>query len=75
MHQRRYYTMRAKSCQEALLKKFRPHAELEKELVALREEQFKNQMKKSTGQLNNSHVIQQARRDVARIKTILNEKR
>ena len=50
-------------------------AELEKELVALREEQFKNQMKRSTGQLNNSHVIQQARRDVARIKTILNEKR
>ena len=50
-------------------------AELEKELVALREEQFKNQMKRSTGQLNNSHVIQQARRDVARIKTVLNEKR
>jgi large subunit ribosomal protein L29 len=50
-------------------------AELEKELITLREEQFKSQMKKSTGQLTNSHVIQQARRDVARIKTILNEKR
>lgn len=49
--------------------------ELEKDLITLREEQFKNQMKRSTGQLNNSHVIQQARRDVARIKTILNEKR
>ena len=50
-------------------------AELEKELIALREEQFKNQMKKSTGQLNNSHVVRQARRDVARLKTIINEKR
>jgi len=50
-------------------------AELEKELIALREEQFKNQMKRSTGQLNNSHVIQQARRDVARLKTVINEKR
>ena len=50
-------------------------AELEKELITLREEQFKTQMKRSTGQLNNSHVIQQARRDVARLKTIINEKR
>jgi len=50
-------------------------AELEKELITLREEQFKNQMKRSTGQLNNSHVIQQARRDVARLKTVINEKR
>ena len=50
-------------------------AELEKELIALREEQFKNQMKRATGQLGNSHVIKQARRDVARLKTILNEKR
>lgn len=50
-------------------------AELEKELIALREEQFKSQMKRATGQLANSHVIKQARRDVARLKTVLNEKR
>ncbi len=50
-------------------------AELEKELITLREEQFKNQMKRSTGQLNNSHVIQQARRDVARLKTVISEKK
>lgn len=50
-------------------------AELEKDLIALREEQFKNQMKRATGQLNSSHVIQQVRRNVARLKTILNEKR
>jgi len=50
-------------------------AELEKDLIVLREEQFKNQMKRATGQLNSSHVIQQVRRNVARLKTILNEKR
>ena len=50
-------------------------AELEKDLITLREDQFKTQMKRTTGQLNNSHVIQKARRNVARIKTILNEKR
>jgi len=48
--------------------------ELEKELLKLREEQFKNNMKMSTGQLGQSHLIRQARRDVARIKTVLNEK-
>jgi len=48
--------------------------ELEKELLKLREEQFKNNMKMSTGQLGQSHVIKQTRRDVARIKTVLNEK-
>jgi len=50
-------------------------AELEKDLITLREEQFKSQMKRTTGQLNNSHVIQEVRRNVARLKTILNEKR
>lgn len=50
-------------------------AELEKDLIVLREEQFKTQMKRATGQLKNSHVIQEARRNVARLKTILNEKR
>lgn len=50
-------------------------AELEKDLIALREEQFKNQMKRATGQLDKNHVIQQVRRNLARLKTILNEKR
>ncbi len=50
-------------------------ADLEKELLALREEQFKTQMKRGTGQLGQSHLIQQARRDAARIKTVINEKR
>jgi len=50
-------------------------ADLEKELLTIREEQFKNQMKRTTGQLNNSHVIKQARRNAARLKTVINEKR
>lgn len=48
--------------------------ELEKDLIVLREEQFKNNMQNVTGQLDKSHLIKKARRDVARIKTIVNEK-
>lgn len=47
--------------------------ELEKDLISLRDEQFKIQMKRSTGQLSNNHMLKQARRDVARIKTVINE--
>jgi len=50
-------------------------AELEKDLLSLREEQFKTQMKRGTGQLGQSHLISEARHDVARIKTVINEKR
>lgn len=50
-------------------------AELEKDLLKLREEQFKRQMQRSTGQLGQNHLISEARRDVARIKTIITEKR
>jgi len=49
-------------------------AELEKDLLTLREEQFKRQMQRSTGQLGQNHLINQARRDVARIKSIITEK-
>jgi large subunit ribosomal protein L29 len=31
-------------------------------------------MQKSSGQLGQSHLLGQARRDIARVKTILNEK-
>ncbi len=50
-------------------------AELEKDLLKLREEQFKRQMQRSTGQLGQNHLVKEARRDVARIKTIITEKR
>ena len=48
--------------------------ELNAELLKLREEQFKLNMQKSTGQLGQTHLLKQTRRDIARIKTVLSEK-
>lgn len=48
--------------------------DLNKQLLSLREEQFKLRMQKSTGQLGQSHLLQQNQRDIARVKTVLNEK-
>ena len=47
--------------------------ELNEELVALRKEEFNLRMQRGTGQLSNTARFKQIRRDVARIKTILNE--
>lgn len=48
--------------------------ELSQELLTQREAQFKLRMQSSTGQLEQSHLVKQNRRDIARIKTILTEK-
>ena len=48
--------------------------ELNAELISQLESQFKLRMQSSTGQLNQTHLLKQARRDIARIKTVLNEK-
>ena len=48
--------------------------ELSKQLISLREEQFKLRMQKSTGQLGQTHLLQQNQRDIARVKTVLGEK-
>ena len=48
--------------------------DLNKQLLTLREEQFKLRMQKSTGQLGQTHLLQQNQRDIARVKTVLNEK-
>jgi large subunit ribosomal protein L29 len=48
--------------------------ELTKQLLALREEQFKLRMQKSTGQLGQTHFLKQTQRDIARLKTVLTEK-
>ncbi len=45
--------------------------ELKEELLKLRKEQFKYRIQQSTGQLGQPHLIRAARRDVARIKTVL----
>ncbi|TVZ38245.1 large subunit ribosomal protein L29 [Alteromonadaceae bacterium 2753L.S.0a.02] len=48
--------------------------ELNQELLAQLEAQFKLRMQKSTGQLNQTHLMKQTRRDIARIKTVLSQK-
>lgn len=48
--------------------------ELSAELVRLREDQFKLNMQNATGQLGQSHLLKQTRKDIARVKTVLSEK-
>ncbi len=48
--------------------------ELQKELDSLQRQQFTLRMAKATGQLAKSHQVGVVRKDIARIKTVLNEK-
>ncbi len=48
--------------------------ELNTELLSQLEAQFKLRMQASTGQLTQTHMLKQTRRDIARIKTALSEK-
>ncbi len=48
--------------------------DLNKQLLSLREEQFKLRMQKSTGQLGQTHLLQENQRDIARVKTVLTQK-
>lgn len=49
--------------------------ELEKELLNLRKEQFNFRFQKSTGQLANTSRVRIVRRDIAKVKTLLNEQK
>ena len=49
--------------------------ELGKELLRLRKEQFHLRMQKASGQLGQIHLLGQARKDIARVKTLIQEKR
>lgn len=49
-------------------------AELQSELEALLREQFNIRMQKGTGQDVRPHLINKVRKDIARVKTIINEK-
>ena len=49
-------------------------AELKAELKSLLREEFNLRMQKATGQLARPHQFQRIRKDIARIKTVLNEK-
>ncbi|MEX0941225.1 MAG: 50S ribosomal protein L29 [Pseudomonadales bacterium] len=49
--------------------------ELEQELLGLTRDQFGLRMQQSTGQLNQTHLLKQVRRDIARVKTVMQEKK
>jgi large subunit ribosomal protein L29 len=49
--------------------------ELSEVLKELLHDQFKYRMQQSTGQLENSAALKIVRRDIARVKTLINEKR
>ncbi|CAA0080155.1 50S ribosomal protein L29 [BD1-7 clade bacterium] len=48
--------------------------ELNATLISLREEQFKLRMQKSTGQLGQTHLLTDNKKDIARVKTLITEK-
>jgi len=49
-------------------------AELRSTLRKLEEDLFKNRLKKTTNQLENTMLIRSARRDIARVNTVLAER-
>ena len=49
--------------------------QLKDELLGLRKEAFNLRFQKATGQLENTARVREVRRDISRIKTILNAKR
>ena len=49
--------------------------ELQEELSGLLREQFNLRMQRGVGQLPTPHDLRRVRRDIARVKTVLNEKR
>jgi large subunit ribosomal protein L29 len=48
--------------------------ELQQEIETLAKDHFECRMQKSTGQLGQTHLLKQIKKDIARIKTVLNEK-
>lgn len=49
-------------------------AELQSQLEELLSDQFKIRMQKGTGQLNQTHLVRETRRNIARVKTELASK-
>ena len=49
--------------------------QLDDELLKLKKEQFNLRFQKATGQLENTSRVRQVRRDIARIKTVAQQKR
>ena len=46
--------------------------ELKELLIELRKQQFELRMKMGAGQLTEPHMLRQVRRDIARVKTVIN---
>jgi large subunit ribosomal protein L29 len=63
--------MKAKA-RNSELKKSSP-AVLEKQLLELRKEQFNLRMQRGTGQLTRPSQMRTVRRDIARVKTVMNQ--
>lgn len=49
--------------------------ELQETLLELLKEQFNLRMQRGTGQLGRPHLMKNVRRNIARVRTIINEKR
>ena len=47
--------------------------QLNEQLLGLLRDQFNLRMQKATGQLGQSHLLLQVKRDIARVKTALNQ--
>ncbi len=48
--------------------------QLSEQMLTLLRDQFNLRMQKATGQLGQNHLLKQTRRDIARVKTVLNQK-
>lgn len=49
--------------------------ELAAELIRLRREQFNLRMQRASDQLPQTHLLKETRKDIARVKTLMREKR
>ncbi len=49
--------------------------ELNEQLLAFKEEQFNLKMQKSMGQLENTSKLKEVRKNIARVKTLITEKK
>ena len=47
--------------------------ELQEELLRLRKEQFSLRMQNASGQLGQTHLVKDVKRDIARVKTVMKE--
>ena len=50
-------------------------AELQETLMGLAKEQFGLRMQMSIGQLTQTHLLKQVRRDIARVKTLISQQK